>query len=92
MTRTSIIVAAVAAISIAGSTAGFAAELPSYEARGFPISPVQAGLLGAAGIREQSPVSTAAASRHQPSVLAPHKKLTTARATPGGAEAGRVVR
>jgi hypothetical protein len=92
MTRTSFIVAAVAAISLAGSAAGFAAELPSYEARGFPISPVQAGLLGAADIREQSPVSTAAASSHQPSVLAPHKKLTTAKATPRGTESGRVVR
>jgi hypothetical protein len=92
MTRTSLFVAAAAAIFIAGSTAGFAAELPSYEARGFPISPVQAGLLGGADIREQSPVSTAAASPQQPSVLAPHRKLTTAKATPGGTEAGRVVR
>ena len=89
MTRTSFIVAAVAAISIAGSTAGFAAELPSSEARGFPISRVQAGLLGAADIREQSPTT---ASPHQLSVLAPHKKLTTAKATPSGADAGRVVR
>jgi hypothetical protein len=92
MTRTFFIVATVAAISIAGSTGGFAAELPSYEAKGFPISPVQAGLLGAADIREQSPVSTTAASPHQLGVLAPHRKLKTAKATPGGTEAGRAVR
>jgi hypothetical protein len=81
------IVAAVAAISIAGGTAGFAAGLPSYEARGFPISPVRAGLLGAADVREQPPASTTAASPHQLSVLTPHRKLTTART-----EAGRTIR
>jgi hypothetical protein len=65
------IVAAAGAISMAGSTAGFAAELPSYEVRGFPISPVQAGLLGAAGVREQ-PAATTTASPHQLGVLARH--------------------
>lgn len=65
------IVAAAGAIAMAGSTAGSAAELPSYEVRGFPISPVQAGLLGAAGIREQ-PAATMTASPHQLSVLARH--------------------
>ena len=88
MTRTSLFVAAAAAISLAGSTAGFAAELPSYEARGFPISAVLAGLLGGAYIREQAPTTV---SPHQPNVL-PHKNLTTAKATPGGKEAARVVR
>jgi hypothetical protein len=67
-----LIVAAVAAISIAGDTAGFATERPSYEVKGFPISPVQAGLLGTANVREQSPVSTTAASPHQLRVLTPH--------------------
>ena len=86
-----LIVAAVAAISIAGGTAGFAAELPSYEARGFPISPVQAGLLGAADVREQSPASTTAASPHQLSVLTPHRKLTTATVSTR-TEAGRTTR
>ena len=80
MKKTSLIVAAVAAISIVGGTASFAAELPSYETKGFPISPVQAGLLGAANVEEQSPASTTAASPHQLSVLTPHRKLTTATA------------
>ena len=86
-----LIVAAVAAISIAGGTAGFAAALPSYEAKGFPISPVQAGLLGAADIREQSPVLSTAVSPHQLSVLTPHRKLTVATA-PTAREARRAVR
>ncbi len=84
-------IAAVVAISIAGVTAGFAAELPTYEATGVPISPVQAGLLGAANVRQQSPVSTTAASPHQLSVLTPRKKLTTA-AAPTRAETGLATR
>jgi hypothetical protein len=91
LTGSALIVAAVAAISIAGGTAGFAAQLPSYAARGFPISQVQAGLLGAADVREQSPASTAAASPHRLSVLTPHRKLTTA-AAPTRTEAGRATR
>src|SRR5258705_5898140 len=91
LSGSALIVAAVAAISVAGGTAGFAAELPSYEVNGFPISPVQAGLLGAADVREQSPASTTAASPHQLSVLTPHRKLTTATA-PTRTEAGRVTR
>ena len=59
---------AAAVISVAGTTAGFAAELPTYEANGFPISPVQVGLLGAAKVR-QSPVATLPASAQRPGVL-----------------------
>ena len=47
MKKTSLSIAAVAALLIAGSTAGFAAGLPTYEATGLPISPVQAQVLGA---------------------------------------------
>ena len=79
LTGSSFIVAAVAVLSIAGGSAGFASELPSYEVGGFPISPVQAGLLGAADVRE-----TAAASPHQPGLLAPHRKLTATAATSAG--------
>jgi hypothetical protein len=86
-----LIVAAVAAISMAGGTAGFAAELPSYEVNGFPISPVQAGLLGAAKVREQPPISTTAASPHQSSILTAHRKLTAATA-PTRTETGRAIR
>jgi len=55
--------------------------LPIYEANGLPISPVQAGLLGAANVREQSPTA-ATASPHQLQVLTPRPKLKTATAAP----------
>jgi hypothetical protein len=89
--RSALMVAAVAAVSVVAGTAGFAAELPSYDVSGFPISPVQAGLLGTADVREQPPASTIAASPHQLSVLTPHRKLTTA-AAPTRTEAGRAIR
>jgi hypothetical protein len=90
--KTYLSIAAVAAISIAGITAGFAAELPTYEAAGLPISPVQVGLLGAANVREQSPVSTTTASPHQQRVLTQRPKLTTATAAPTRTETGRATR
>jgi hypothetical protein len=61
-------------------------ELPTYEANGLPISPLQVGLLGAANVQEQSPVVTAAASPHQLSVLTPRTKMTTAGAAPPRAD------
>ncbi|MGZ5873285.1 MAG: hypothetical protein ACXWKP_14390 [Bradyrhizobium sp.] len=70
----------VAAISIAAGTAAFAAELPTYEVTGFPISPVQLQLLGAANVGERS--STAAASPHQVRVLTARPGLTTGTAAP----------
>ena len=73
---------AAAALSIACGTAGFAAELPSYETTGFPISPVQVSVLGAANAREQSPVATSTVTPVQLSVLTPRSKVTTARAAP----------
>jgi hypothetical protein len=86
--KTSLSIVAVAALLIAGGTAGFAAELPTYQAAGLPISPVQVGLLGAAGVQEQAPTSTTAVSPHQLSVLTPRHKLKTAAAAPGRTEAG----
>ena len=68
MKKTYLSIAAAAVISIAGATAVIAAELPTYEANGFPISPVQVGLLGAAKVR-QSPVATSPASAQRPGVL-----------------------
>jgi hypothetical protein len=73
---------AAAVISIAAGNAGFAAELPTYETRGLPISAVQVQVLGAANVQEQSPVPTSAASPHQLSVLTPRTKLTTATVAP----------
>ena len=92
MKKTSLSIAAVAVISVAGATAGFAAELPSYEAAGLPISAVQVQVLGAANVREQSPVQTSAASPHQLRVLTPRTKMTTAAAAPTRTETARSIR
>lgn len=81
MKNTSLTIAAVIAASIAGATTSFAAELPSYEAKGLPISPVQASLLGAANA-EQAQVAPSAASPLQISVLTPRHKMNTATAAP----------
>ena len=82
MKKTYLSIAAVAALLMAGGTAGFAAELPTYEVTGFPMSAVQAQVLGAADVRERLPAMTV--SPHQPSVL-----TTAAAARP---ETGRSIR
>ena len=82
MKKTYLSIGAAALISIAGASTGFAAELPTYEAKGFPISPVQVSVLGAANVREQSPVTTSATSAHQLSVLAPRTNLKAAAVAP----------
>ena len=56
-------------------------KLPSYELMGFPISPHQFSLLGAANIKEQSPtpmltMAGMPASPHQVAVLTPRSKTT----------------
>jgi hypothetical protein len=83
MKKTSLSIATAAVISMAAGTASFAAELPTYEAAGLPISAVQVQVLGAANV-EQSPVSTSTASPHQLSVLTPRTKIKTATAVPSG--------
>ncbi len=83
---------AAAVISIAGGTAGFAAEMPSYETTGLPISAVQVRVLGAANVREQSSVPTSTATPHQLSVLAPRTKITTATVARTRTETGRAIR
>jgi hypothetical protein len=85
-------IAAAAVISIAGGTAGFAAELPTYESAGFPISAVQVQVLGAANVQEQSPVPTSTASPHQLRVLTPRTKITTATVAATRAETARSIR
>jgi hypothetical protein len=81
--KTSLSIAAVAALLIAGSTAGFAAGLPTYEATGLPISSVQAQVLGVANVSEQATVPTSTLTPLQLSVLTPRTKMTTARVTTG---------
>jgi hypothetical protein len=56
-----------------------AAELPTFELMGFPITRHQVGLLGAAQIRERSPTPTLTlagmpASPHQVAVLTPRPR------------------
>ena len=91
MNKTYLSIAA-AVISMAGGTAGFAAELPAYQAAGLPISAVQVQVLGAANVGEQSPVSTYAVSPHQLSVLTPRTKLTTATVASRRTETARSIR
>ncbi|MBR1275025.1 hypothetical protein [Bradyrhizobium sp. AUGA SZCCT0283] len=91
MKKTYLSIAAAAAFSIAGATAGFAAELPSYQAKGLPISAVQVRVLGAADVREQSPALTSTATAHQLSVLTPRTTWTAETAAPTPTT-GRVIR
>ena len=91
MKQTYLSIAAAAVISMAGGTAGFATELPAYEAAGLPISPVQAQVLGAANVGQVSPMPTSTASPHQLSVLTPRTKLTTATVAPRRSETARAI-
>jgi hypothetical protein len=71
----SIAAAATLAISIASGAA--AAELPTYEKAGIPVSPVQLQVLGAGNVREASP-SVASITPVQLGVLTPRRKIKTA--------------
>ena len=76
--KTLLSIAVAAVISVAGGTAGFAAELPSYQTAGLPISAVQ---LRVADVRQQPPVSTSTLTPVQLSVLTPRTKTKTALST-----------
>jgi hypothetical protein len=89
--KTYLSIAAAALISVGGATAGFAAELPSYETKGLPISAVQVRVLGAADVREQSPALTSTATAHQLSVLTPRTTRTAETAAPAPTT-GRAIR
>lgn len=67
---------AAAIVAIATSTAAFAGELPTYEANGFPVSPVQVSVLGAANVQQQVTAPAATLSPVQASVLTPRKVKT----------------
>lgn len=81
MQKTYLTIAA-AVISIASATAGVAAELPTYETKGLPISAVQLRVLGAADVGQQSQALTSTATAHQLSVLTPRKTRTAETAAP----------
>ena len=80
--KTTLSIAAIAAFSIAGATAGFSAELPSYKANGLPISSVQVRVMGGADVSEQSPALTSTLTAHQLSVLTPRTTQTAETAAP----------
>jgi hypothetical protein len=71
---------AAAVLTLAGATSAFAGELPSYQANGFPVSPVQLRVLGSAQVEQQVSAPATAISAHQASVLTP-RKLKTASTT-----------
>ncbi|MGL9617939.1 hypothetical protein QRQ56_08060 [Bradyrhizobium sp. U531] len=71
-------------LTIAGSTAAFAAELPTYETNGFAVSPLQVRVLGAAHVEQQAAAPATVVSVHQASVLSP-RKVKTAGVTTGAA-------
>jgi hypothetical protein len=49
---------AASATLLAGTLAATAAELPTYEVTGFPMTPLQVSALGATGVREQAPTTS----------------------------------
>ncbi len=74
------LVAAVAAVTVVGSGAG-AAELPSFELKGFPITRHQVAVMGSQDVQEQSATPTLTyggmpASPHQIAVLTPRPGMT----------------
>ena len=102
MRKIFLIVAAIAPVMVVGSSAG-SAELPTFEARGFPISRHQVAVLGSANVQEQSAVATLTlsempASPHQIAVLTPRQRvidrqsaMSGERATIGSARLSPVV-
>ena len=66
-----------------GATAAAAAELPTYEVMGFPITQHQLVTIGSAHVQERSPtpplmLAGMPASPHQIAVLTPRSKVTVA--------------
>jgi hypothetical protein len=102
MRKIFLIAAAIAPVMVVGSSAG-SAELPTFEARGFPISRHQVAVLGSANVQEQSAVATLIlsempASPHQIAVLTPRQRvndrqtaMSGERATIGSARLSPVV-
>ena len=73
MKKISLSLAAAAVLAMTVASGAVAAELPSYEKAGLPISAVQLQVLGAEHVQETSPAATTIAP-----VLTPRHKITTA--------------
>ena len=80
MNKISLSLAAAAVLATTVVTGAVAAELPSYEKAGLPVSAVQLQVMGAEGVSEQAPVTTSA-TPVQLSVLTPRHKTKTADAS-----------
>jgi hypothetical protein len=66
------------AVLMMGTITANAAERPTYEVAGFPASPVQIAVLGAAGAQERAPeLAGMSASPAQIAVLKRHDQKTT---------------
>jgi hypothetical protein len=75
-------IVATAALLLGGAGAA-AAELPTYDVMGFPITQHQLVAIGSAHVQERSPTPTLTfggmpASPHQIAVLTPRSKVTVA--------------
>ena len=87
-----LVIAAAIAVIVPRGTRAEAAELPTFELMGFPISPHQLSVVGSAHVEERSPVPTLTlrgmpASPHQVAVLTPHREMagmSAARMTKAG--------
>jgi len=72
-------ISAATALMVCGSAVS-AAELPTFEVMGFPITLLQVALMGGSGVEEQSPSPTLTsggmpASPHQMTVLTPRPRV-----------------
>jgi hypothetical protein len=75
-------ITAITAVMLNGAAA---AELPTFELMGFPITPHQVAVLGSAHVQEQTPTPALTlggmpASPHQIAVLTPRSRATRAAA------------
>ena len=77
MKKISLSIATVAVLAMTAVTGAVAAELPTYEKAGLPVSAVQLQVLGAETVQEATPVATSI-TPVQLSVLTPRHKITTA--------------
>ena len=77
MKKISLSIATVAVVAMSAVTGAVAAELPTYEKAGLPVSAVQLQVLGAENVQEATPVATSI-TPVQLSVLTSRHKITTA--------------
>ena len=77
MKKISLSIATVAVLAMTAVTGAIAAELPTYEKAGLPVSAVQLQVLGAENVQEATLVATSI-TPVQLGVLTRRKKITTA--------------